>query len=67
VHARWVLTLGADLTFDLRYFATKVMSQTKNTPVSDMHAYIRQLNEERGKIVVFRRDHPVCAHLLANG
>nr|AIN39826.1 hypothetical protein [Zoysia matrella] len=59
--------MGADLSLDLRHFAARAMRQSKNAPpASDMDAYIRRLEEERGKIEVFRRELPICARLLAD-
>ena len=52
---------------DLGYFVSKAVGQTKDSPASDMDAYIRRLEEEWGKIEVFRRELPLCAHLLADG
>lgn len=59
--------MGADLSLDLRHFASKAMKQTRSALASDMDAYIRRLEEERGKIEVFRRELPICARLLADG
>jgi hypothetical protein len=53
------------LSLDLRYFASKAVRHTKNTPALDMDAYIWVLEEEEGKIEVFRDD-LVCARLLAD-
>jgi hypothetical protein len=36
-------------------------------PASDVDAYIRRLQEEQGKIEVFKRELPICASLLADG
>lgn len=58
--------MGADLSLDLRYFVSKAVRQTKDAPASDMDACIRRLEEERGKIEVFRRELPLCARLLAD-
>ncbi|WVZ61595.1 hypothetical protein U9M48_011447 [Paspalum notatum var. saurae] len=59
--------MGADLCLDLRYFASKaVRQQAKDAPASDMDACIRRLEEERGKIEMFRRELPLCARLLAD-
>jgi hypothetical protein len=59
--------MGADLSLDLRYLASRAMKQIKNAPASDMDAYIRRLEGERGKIEVFRRELPICARLVADG
>ncbi|KAL6647723.1 hypothetical protein ACP70R_015160 [Stipagrostis hirtigluma subsp. patula] len=58
--------MGADLSLDLRYFASKAVRPTKDSPASDMDACIRRLEEEQGKIEVFRRELPLCARLLAD-
>ncbi|KAK3126216.1 hypothetical protein QOZ80_7AG0553290 [Eleusine coracana subsp. coracana] len=60
--------MGADLSLDLRYFASKAVRQqtNKDSPVSEMGAYIRRLEEEQGKIEVFKRELPLCARLLAS-
>uniref|UniRef100_A0A0A9H211 HTH myb-type domain-containing protein n=1 Tax=Arundo donax TaxID=35708 RepID=A0A0A9H211_ARUDO len=58
--------MGTDLSLDLRYFASKAVRQTKDAPPSDMDTCIRRLEEERGKIEVFRRELPLCARLLAD-
>jgi hypothetical protein len=59
--------VGSDLSLDLRYFASKVVMQARDGPMSDVDACIRRLEEERGKIEMFRRDLPLCARLLAEG
>lgn len=59
--------MGSDLSLDLRYFAFKALRQTKDAPPSDMDACIRRLEEERGKIEMFKRELPLCARLLADG
>jgi hypothetical protein len=60
--------MGADLSLDLRHFASKAVRQSKDdTPAPDMDACIRRLEEERGKIEMFKRDLPLCARLLADG
>ncbi|NP_001358779.1 uncharacterized protein LOC100282329 [Zea mays] len=59
--------MGADLSLDLRHFASKAVRQSKDdTPAPDMDACIRRLEEERGKIEMFKRDLPLCARLLAD-
>ncbi|GJN10477.1 hypothetical protein PR202_ga28572 [Eleusine coracana subsp. coracana] len=60
--------MGADLSLDLRYFASKAVRQqtNKDSPASEMGAYIRRLEEEQGKIEVFKRELPLCARLLAS-
>ncbi|XP_062190409.1 transcription factor NIGTH1-like [Phragmites australis] len=58
--------MDADLSLDLRCFASKAVRQTKDAPASDMDACIRRLEEERGKIEMFRRELPLCARLLAD-
>ncbi|TVU40519.1 hypothetical protein EJB05_13986 [Eragrostis curvula] len=58
--------MGSDLSLDLRYFASKAVRQTKDSPASEMDSCIRRLEEERGKIEVFRRELPLCARLLAD-
>ncbi|OEL16467.1 Myb family transcription factor EFM [Dichanthelium oligosanthes] len=57
--------MGADLSLDLRYFAAKAVRQARDAPASDVDACIRRLEEERGKIEMFRRELPLCARLLA--
>lgn len=60
--------MGADLTLDLRHFASKAVRQSKDdAPAPDMDACIRRLEEERGKIEMFKRELPLCARLLADG
>lgn len=60
--------MGADLSLDLRHFATKAVRQSKDdAPAPDMDACIRRLEEERGKIEMFKRELPLCARLLADG
>jgi hypothetical protein len=59
--------VGSDLSLDLRYFASKVVMQARDGPMSDVDACIRRLEEERGKIEMFRRELPLCARLLAEG
>ncbi|EER95793.2 transcription factor HHO2 [Sorghum bicolor] len=59
--------MGADLSLDLRHFATKAVRQSKDdAPAPDMDACIRRLEEERGKIEMFKRELPLCARLLAD-
>ncbi|KAJ1287470.1 hypothetical protein BS78_02G012300 [Paspalum vaginatum] len=58
--------MGTDLCLDLRYFASKAVRQAKDAPASDMDACIRRLEEEQGKIEMFRRELPLCARLLAD-
>ncbi|CAL5077248.1 unnamed protein product [Urochloa decumbens] len=57
--------MGSDLSLDLRYFASKAVRQARDAPASDVDACIRRLEEERGKIEMFRRELPLCARLLA--
>ncbi|CAN6212928.1 unnamed protein product [Urochloa humidicola] len=57
--------MGSDLSLDLRYFASKAVRHARDAPASDVDACIRRLEEERGKIEMFRRELPLCAHLLA--
>ena len=66
--------MGSDLSLDLRYFASKAVQQARDAPASDVDApasdvdaCIRCLEEERGKIEMFRRELPLCARLLAEG
>ena len=59
--------MGSDLSLDLRYFASKAVQQARDVPASDVDACIRRLEEERGKIEMFRRELPLCARLLAEG
>lgn len=60
--------MGADLSLDLRHFASKAVRQSKDdAPAPDMDACIRRLEEERGKIEMFKRELPLCARLLADG
>jgi hypothetical protein len=60
--------MGSDLSLDLTHFAaSKAVRQTANVPASDVDAYIRRLQEEQGKIEVFKRELPICASLLADG
>jgi hypothetical protein len=59
--------MGSDLSLDLRYFASKAVRQARDAPASDVDACIRRLEEERGKIEMFRRELPLCARLLAEG
>lgn len=59
--------MGSDLSLDLRYFAAKAVRQARDAPASEMGAFIRRLEEEQGKIEVFRRELPLCARLLADG
>ncbi|CAO2140852.1 unnamed protein product [Urochloa humidicola] len=56
--------MGSDLSLDLRYFASKAVRQARDAPASDVDACIRRLEEERGKIEMFRRELPLCARLL---
>lgn len=59
--------MGADLSLDLRHFASKAVRQSKDdAPAPDMDACIRRLEEERGKIEMFKRELPLCARLLAD-
>ncbi|KAG2639572.1 hypothetical protein PVAP13_2KG002700 [Panicum virgatum] len=57
--------MGSDLSLDLRHFASKAVRQARDAPASDVDACIRRLEEERGKIEMFRRELPLCARLLA--
>ncbi|KAG2631316.1 hypothetical protein PVAP13_2NG008600 [Panicum virgatum] len=57
--------MGSDLSLDLRYFASKAVRQARDAAASDVDACIRRLEEERGKIEMFRRELPLCARLLA--
>ncbi|KAF8783855.1 hypothetical protein HU200_000297 [Digitaria exilis] len=58
--------MGSDLSLDLRYFASKaVMKQACDAPASNVDSCIRRLEEERGKIEMFRRELPLCSRLLA--
>ncbi|CAO1939357.1 unnamed protein product [Urochloa humidicola] len=57
--------MGSDLSLDLRYFASKAVRQARDAPASDVDACIRRLEEERGKIEMFKRELPLCARLLA--
>ncbi|RLM87548.1 transcription factor PCL1-like [Panicum miliaceum] len=57
--------MGSDLSLDLRYFASKAVRQARDAPTPDVDACIRRLEEERGKIEMFRRELPLCARLLA--
>ena len=59
--------MGSDLSLDLRYFASKAVRQARDAAASDVDACIRRLEEERGKIEMFRRELPLCARLLAEG
>ena len=59
--------MGSDLSLDLRHFASKAVRQARDAPASDVDACIRRLEEERGKIEMFRRELPLCARLLAEG
>ncbi|XP_039812147.1 transcription factor HHO5-like [Panicum virgatum] len=59
------IRMGSDLSLDLRYFASKAVQQARDMPASDVDACIRRLEEERGKIEMFRRELPLCARLLA--
>ena len=61
------IRMGSDLSLDLRYFASKAVRQARDAPASDVDACIRRLEEERGKIEMFRRELPLCARLLAEG
>ena len=61
------IRMGSDLSLDLRYFASKAVQQARDAPASDVDACIRRLEEERGKIEMFRRELPLCARLLAEG
>ena len=61
------IRMGSDLSLDLRYFASKAVQQARDVPASDVDACIRRLEEERGKIEMFRRELPLCARLLAEG
>ncbi|KAL6880294.1 hypothetical protein ACP4OV_011859 [Aristida adscensionis] len=58
--------MGSDLSLDLRYFASKAVRQARDAPAPEMDACIRRLEEEQGKIEVFRRELPLCARLLAD-
>ncbi|KAG8081330.1 hypothetical protein GUJ93_ZPchr0007g5090 [Zizania palustris] len=58
--------VGTDLSLDLKMFAAKSVGRVRDSPASAMDDCIRKLEEERGKIEVFRRELPLCARLLAD-
>ncbi|KAL5198539.1 hypothetical protein ABZP36_002051 [Zizania latifolia] len=58
--------VGTDLSLDLKMFAAKSVGRVRDSPASAMDDCIRRLEEERGKIEVFRRELPLCARLLAD-
>jgi hypothetical protein len=59
--------MGADLSLDLKMFAAKSLGRVRDAPAAAMDECIRRLEEEKGKIEVFRRELPLCARLLADG
>ena len=59
--------MGADLSLDLKTFAAKSLGRARDSPAAAMDECIRRLEEEKGKIEVFRRELPLCARLLADG
>ncbi|KAM0849587.1 hypothetical protein ACQ4PT_053623 [Festuca glaucescens] len=58
--------MGADLSLDLKMFAAKSLGRVRDAPAAAMDECIRRLEEEKGKIEVFRRELPLCARLLAD-
>ncbi|EAZ02589.1 hypothetical protein OsI_24699 [Oryza sativa Indica Group] len=59
---------AADLSLDLKMFAAKSFGRVrgKDTTTTAMGDCIRRLEEEMGKIEVFRRELPLCVRLLAD-
>uniref|UniRef100_A0A0E0LGF7 HTH myb-type domain-containing protein n=1 Tax=Oryza punctata TaxID=4537 RepID=A0A0E0LGF7_ORYPU len=55
---------AADLSLDLKMFAAKSVGRVRAS--SSMADCIRRLEEEMGKIEVFRRELPLCVRLLAD-
>ncbi|XP_040382011.1 myb family transcription factor EFM-like [Oryza brachyantha] len=58
--------VGADLSLDLKMFAAKSVGRARDSPASAMGDCIKRLEEEMGKIEVFRRELPLCVRLLAD-
>ncbi|KAL5196883.1 hypothetical protein ABZP36_000395 [Zizania latifolia] len=58
--------VGADLSLDLKMFAAKSVGCVRDSPASAMDDCIRRLEEERGKIEVFRRELPLSVRLLVD-
>ncbi|KAF8783641.1 hypothetical protein HU200_000438 [Digitaria exilis] len=61
----WEDKMGSDLSLDLRYFASKAVKRARDVSALNVDECIRRLEEEQGKIKMFRQELPLFTRHLS--